>query len=46
VKPAGKREAAGMAAAETAEDSRGCMPAAPAAERAAAAAGELEGQPA
>jgi hypothetical protein len=45
-KPAGKREAAGTSAAETAEDNRGCRPAAPATERVAATAEELEGQPA
>jgi hypothetical protein len=45
-KPTGKREDAGMAVAETAEDTRGCRPAAPVTERAAAAVEEPEGQPA
>jgi hypothetical protein len=45
-KPADKREAAGTAAAETAEDNQGCRPTALATERAAAAPEELEGQPA
>jgi hypothetical protein len=44
-KPAGKREAAGTAATETAEDTRGCRPVAPVAERVAATVEEPEEQP-